>query len=124
MAEEYLQDHFATFPVLPGVMMVESLVQAARLVLDRRTADAGAAPCRWVLGKVRALKYGTFVRPGSSLRVEVSHAKQAEDGSHEFKAQALLLDPSAPAGTPPPVAVSGRISLRPLKLPAAVPTSG
>ena len=28
-AEEYLQDHFAGFPVLPGVMMLEAMVQAA-----------------------------------------------------------------------------------------------
>ncbi|MHC5016743.1 MAG: hotdog family protein, partial [Planctomycetota bacterium] len=27
LAEEYLADHFPTFPVLPGVMMVETMVQ-------------------------------------------------------------------------------------------------
>ena len=29
LAEEYLADHFPTFPVLPGVMMLESATQAA-----------------------------------------------------------------------------------------------
>ncbi|MCA9299800.1 MAG: hypothetical protein KDA28_12075, partial [Phycisphaerales bacterium] len=29
-AEEYLQDHFPGFPVLPGVMMLETMVQAGR----------------------------------------------------------------------------------------------
>ena len=28
LAEEYLADHFPTFPVLPGVMMLEALTQA------------------------------------------------------------------------------------------------
>ncbi len=28
-AEEYLADHFPTFPILPGVMMLEAMVQAA-----------------------------------------------------------------------------------------------
>ena len=28
-AEEYLADHFPTFPVMPGVLMLESCVQAA-----------------------------------------------------------------------------------------------
>ena len=36
LAEEYLADHFPTFPVLPGVMMVETMVQAARRMLADR----------------------------------------------------------------------------------------
>ena len=28
IAEEYLADHFPGFPVMPGVLMIESLVQA------------------------------------------------------------------------------------------------
>ncbi len=119
MAEEYLQDHFATFPVLPGVMMVESLVQAARLVLEHWDRDLDHPPRRWVLGKIRALKYGTFVRPGDTLRVEVTRAKPGEDGSHEFKAQATLLGPGSDANPHPvpAVAVAGRLSLRPLRFP-------
>ncbi len=63
MAEEYLADHFPTFPVLPGVMMVETMVQAARLML----ADRGDP--RLVLGEVQAIKFGSFVRPGEVLEV-------------------------------------------------------
>ncbi|MFQ5805392.1 MAG: beta-hydroxyacyl-ACP dehydratase, partial [Phycisphaerae bacterium] len=29
LAEEYLGDHFPTFPVLPGVLMLEAMVQAS-----------------------------------------------------------------------------------------------
>ena len=29
LSEEYLADHFPRFPVLPGVMMLEALTQAA-----------------------------------------------------------------------------------------------
>ncbi|MCH8913891.1 MAG: hypothetical protein IIA33_10035, partial [Planctomycetes bacterium] len=30
LAEEYLADHFPTFPVMPGVLMIETMVQASR----------------------------------------------------------------------------------------------
>ena len=33
-AEEYLGDHFPGFPILPGVMMLEAMVQAARRFLE------------------------------------------------------------------------------------------
>ena len=49
--EEYLQDHFPTFPVLPGVMMIEAMTQAARRLLTHR--DPSLSRC--VLGGVRAL---------------------------------------------------------------------
>ncbi|MDX1564007.1 MAG: hypothetical protein R3236_01320, partial [Phycisphaeraceae bacterium] len=35
-AEEYLGDHFPGFPVLPGVMMLEAMVQSARKLLNDR----------------------------------------------------------------------------------------
>jgi 3-hydroxyacyl-[acyl-carrier-protein] dehydratase len=109
-AEEYLQDHFPTFPVLPGVMMLEAMVQAAR----RLTREAGSAD-RLVLGQVRALKYGAFVAPGSSLRVEVDLHKRLDGGAWEFKGQGLLIDPArAPGDTP--TAVSGRFILRPVRM--------
>jgi 3-hydroxyacyl-[acyl-carrier-protein] dehydratase len=116
-AEEYLQDHFPTFPVLPGVMMLEALVQAAR----RLATDHLGRGERLVLGQVRALKYGSFVPPGSMLRVEVHLHQRNEDGTLDFKAHAFRVDP----GTDPaqaPVAASGRFMLRPVRLalPAAL----
>ena len=108
-AEEYLQDHFPGFPVLPGVFMVEALTQAARAVLEKRGQP------RMVLGEVKALRYGSFVRPGESLKVEVTLDKVRDDGSVVFKAQGTVLrgsDSTAPASE---TAVSGRPILRALR---------
>jgi len=106
-AEEYLQDHFPGYPVLPGVLMLEAMVQAARRL-------AGPTPMPLVLGQVRALKYGAFVRPGSTLRVTVDLHKQLEGGAIEFKGEAHLLTNLQSAGDPK-VAVSGRFTLRPVR---------
>lgn len=107
-AEEYLQDHFPGFPVLPGVFMVEALTQAARAVLEKRGLS------RMVLGEVKALRYGSFVRPGESLRVEVTLDKVREDGCAVFKAQGTVLRSGADAAAAE-TAVSGRLILRALR---------
>ncbi|MBL8746260.1 MAG: beta-hydroxyacyl-ACP dehydratase [Phycisphaerae bacterium] len=111
-AEEYLQDHFPTFPVLPGVLMVESMVQAARRLLESRDASLG----RYVLGGVRALKYGALVRPGESMRLEVTLLKNEGDG-YEFKGAGTVQRPAGPSGNETVTCVSGRFNMRPVRLP-------
>ena len=103
-AEEYLGDHFPTFPVLPGVFMLEALVQAARRLLG----DDGR---RFVLGGVKALRYGTFVKPGETLRIQVDLQKRSEDGIVTFKGSGVVL---TPGGDPDAAdtAVSGRFTMR------------
>lgn len=66
LAEEYLQDHFPGFPVLPGVMMVESLVQASAWLL-RHTEDFHFSTI--LLKQAKALKFNNFVTPGKTLVV-------------------------------------------------------
>jgi 3-hydroxyacyl-[acyl-carrier-protein] dehydratase len=78
LAEEYLADHFPSFPVLPGVMMLEALTQAAAWVLHRRS---GFAKSIAVLKEARNVKYGNFVAPGNFLRVEVELIKETPEGA-------------------------------------------
>ena len=82
LAEEYLQDHFPRYPVLPGVLMIEAMIQAAAW-LQRVTA--GFAQSMVVLDEVRNVKYGAFFHPGTTMRVEVDLMKQEEGGLWKFK---------------------------------------
>lgn len=108
-AEEYLQDHFPDFPVLPGVFMLEAMVQAGRRLLADR-----AGRTRLVLGGVRGVKYGTFVRPGQVMRVEVSLRKSLEGGVFELDGEARVMTPCTERQETPPIAAAGRLTLRPL----------
>ena len=98
-AEEYLTEHFASFPVLPGVMMLEAMVQAARKLLEGR-ADADQGP--WVVAEVRNVKYGNMVRPGQVLVLTVE-TLGCEDGRWKFKGTGEVNGQQA---------VSGRFVLR------------
>jgi 3-hydroxyacyl-[acyl-carrier-protein] dehydratase len=119
-AEEYLGDHFPGFPVLPGVMMLEAMVQAGRRLVE----GGGGLPAgtRLVLGGVRALKYGRFVRPGEGLVVEVSLAKGPAAGEgcvFDLRGEGRVM--KAGGGMHEgAAAVSGRFVLRPVVTVASV----
>jgi len=106
--EPAVLDHFPTFPILPGVMMLEMLAQAAR----RAVAETDPLGERYVIGGVRALKYGAMVKPGMSLRVEVVRKGETPDGGVEFKGVGVAV-PAGGSADNAPVAVSGRFTLRP-----------
>lgn len=78
LAEEYLADHFPTFPVLPGVMMLEALTQASGWLLHHRR---GFAKSVVVLKDARNIRYGQFVAPGSTLVVESEFTKDTDTGA-------------------------------------------
>ncbi len=72
LAEEYLADHFPGFPVLPGVLMIESLVQAGGWLI-RETE--GFKYSTILLKEARAVKFNNFVKPGHTLQVECEISK-------------------------------------------------
>ncbi len=107
-AEEYLQDHFPTYPVLPGVMMLEAMIQAARAVLPPEPP--------MVLSRVGALKYGAFVRPGDSILVQVTRSATNPDGTSDFRGEVRLVAPGVPLDSDTlPKAAAGKFSLRPIR---------
>jgi 3-hydroxyacyl-[acyl-carrier-protein] dehydratase len=81
-AEEYLADHFPGFAVLPGVMMVETLVQAGAWLI-RATDDFRHSVV--LLKQARAVKFNNFVRPGQTLTVNLAIHSRA-DGETTLKA--------------------------------------
>ena len=91
LAEEYLADHFPTFPVLPGVMMLEAITQAAGWLLHHRTKFAKSMA---ILKEAKNVKYGSFVAPGNFLRVEIEHVKDTDAGA-SFKATGSVNQTSA-----------------------------
>ncbi|MBY0230937.1 MAG: hydroxymyristoyl-ACP dehydratase [Gemmataceae bacterium] len=71
LGEEYLADHFPGFPVMPGVLMLQTLVEAGSWLL-RLTDDFAHSVC--VLRDARNVKYGSFMEPGKRMEVTVELA--------------------------------------------------
>jgi 3-hydroxyacyl-[acyl-carrier-protein] dehydratase len=74
LAEEYLADHFPGFPVMPGVLMLETLVQTGGWLI-RATEQFASSTI--LLKEARALKFNSFVLPGKALSVQLTVRKQA-----------------------------------------------
>ncbi len=74
LGEDYLADHFPTFPVLPGVLMLESLVEAGAWLL-RITHDFEKSLI--VLHEVRNIKYASFVEPGQQMQVSMNLVEES-----------------------------------------------
>lgn len=81
--EDYLEDHFPEFPVLPGVFMLEAATQAAAWLL--RLTD-NLAQTVIVLREAKNIKYANFVQPGQKLRVTVRQQKK-DDRLATFKVE-------------------------------------
>lgn len=82
LAEEYLADHFARFPVLPGVLMLEAMVQASAWLVH---ASQDFAHSLVLLKEARNVTYKSFVAPGQVLTIE-SSCKELSDGQSVFTA--------------------------------------
>ncbi|MCL4201156.1 MAG: beta-hydroxyacyl-ACP dehydratase [Pirellulaceae bacterium] len=98
LAEEYLQDHFPRFPVMPGVLMLEAMYQASAMLVFL-SEDFHHSTI--LLKEARNVKYADFVRPGETLVVHAELLKM-DDSLATLKAKGVV------AGEP---AVSGKLVL-------------
>jgi 3-hydroxyacyl-[acyl-carrier-protein] dehydratase len=78
LGEEYLQDHFPTFPVMPGVLMLEALVQAGAWLWR---ISSGFSHSVIVLREAKAVRYGSFVEPGRQLALTVEVVDRLDENT-------------------------------------------
>ena len=80
LAEEYLADHFPAFPILPGVLLLEGLIESASWLV-RETENF--AHSMILLEQARNVKYRSFVAPGAQIEYTVQ-AKAIEENVSSF----------------------------------------
>ena len=94
MGEEYLADHFPRFPVMPGVLMLQAMTDAAAMLIGA-TEDFTYSII--TLKEAKNIKFADFVQPGRVLTVTAEIHKFGQRDV-EFKAQGSLDDRTAVSG--------------------------
>jgi 3-hydroxyacyl-[acyl-carrier-protein] dehydratase len=80
LAEEYLGDHFPAFPVLPGVLLLEGMIESASWLVR---AKENFAHSMVLLEEARNVKYKSFAAPGKQVEYTVE-AKTIEENISSF----------------------------------------
>lgn len=94
---DLLDDHFPSFPVLPGVLLLGSLAELAALAEEGASPTAEDAPALQLADASR-VQFRTFVRPGDVLELAVHRtgelayrAEASVDGKSVMKVRSLRL---------------------------------
>ena len=88
LAEEYLGDHFPAFPVLPGVLLLEGLIESASWLVRHEQDFANSMV---LLETTKNVKYKSFAAPGMQIQYTVT-ASSIEDNTSSFKGVGICGD--------------------------------
>jgi 3-hydroxyacyl-[acyl-carrier-protein] dehydratase len=80
LAEEYLGDHFPLFPVLPGVFLLQGMVETASWLVR---SSQNFSNSMVLLERARNVNYKSFAAPGMCVEY-TAEAKNIDDKSSSF----------------------------------------
>ena len=66
--EPFFQGHYPDRPIMPGVLIFESIFQTGAIMMGKRISNKGRIP---VLTRVNNIKLKHAVNPGDTLQIEV-----------------------------------------------------
>jgi 3-hydroxyacyl-[acyl-carrier-protein] dehydratase len=79
--EPFFQGHFPGHPVMPGVLIIEAMAQAAGVMIKLSVPHDPDQPVVFYLVKVDNARFNRVVVPGDQLRLEVEHKRSMRNMS-------------------------------------------
>ena len=67
--EPFFEGHYPGQPIMPGVLICESIFQTGAIMMGKRIANEGRIP---VLTRVNNIKFKHAVHPGDTMQIEVT----------------------------------------------------
>ena len=98
MSEDFLEDHFPRFPVMPGVLQVEAISQLTSWLIF----VSNDFKVKGVLSELGTIKFKDFIKPGDQMVIEVSF-KSVDSEAATYKAQVKV----KMRAIPPSIRVTG-----------------
>ena len=89
MNEQFFQGHFPGHPVMPGVIVIEALAQAAAILAYRSTGTGPGGDALFFFAGIDNARFRRQVVPGDQLRLEVEVIRIMR-GIGKFACRALV----------------------------------
>ncbi|MFW5887549.1 MAG: 3-hydroxyacyl-ACP dehydratase FabZ [Bacteriovoracia bacterium] len=74
--EDFFKGHFPGNPVMPGVLLCETIFQAGALLMAKTNLDTNLQDATPVVTRIMGSKFKNIVRPGDLLNISVELAEQ------------------------------------------------
>ena len=87
-SEDFLEQHFPGYPVMPGVLIIESMAQLSGYLLSK-TKEAKGQYIFAILSMVEKAKFYKMVSPGEQMKI-ISKIENENDESAIVKTQAFV----------------------------------
>lgn len=87
--EPFFQGHFPNHPVMPGVLLIEAMAQAAGVLIKLSEPHDPNQPMVFYLVKVDKARFNRVVVPGDQLQLEVEHKRRLRNMS-QFYGRAMV----------------------------------
>lgn len=89
MNEPYFQGHFPGHPVMPGVLIIEAMAQAAAVLTYVTLQTSQEAGAMFYFAGIDGARFKRLVQPGDQLRMEVT-MDRVKRGIGKFTGRALV----------------------------------
>ncbi|MGE5430500.1 MAG: 3-hydroxyacyl-ACP dehydratase FabZ [Syntrophomonadaceae bacterium] len=79
MSEDFFEDHFPEYPIMPGVLIVEALAQLSGLLLEETVERNYNKKLKALVTILEKVKFRNIAKPGDTLELSVEIISVHED---------------------------------------------